>query len=228
MTSNGVFIVVPAFNEGGRIEQVLADLGDLYGRVVVVDDGSTDCTSRLVGGGSSTILRHAINRGQGAALQTGMTYSLSQGARFVVTFDADGQHQVADIPAMLEPVTSGEVDVALGSRFLGQDSNSNVPLLRSWMLRAGRWFTWFTSGLYLTDCHNGFRAFSRSAAERIDLRQDRMAHASELYDQIRAAGLTVREVPVSIRYTAETLAKGQSLANSVNILIQYLLGKVPR
>jgi glycosyltransferase involved in cell wall biosynthesis len=224
MAANDVYIVVPAYNEAGRIERVLAELGNLYGEVVVVDDGSTDDTHYLASQYPCTVLRHVLNRGQGAALQTGITFSLAQGASCIVTFDADGQHQVSDLSAVIAPIVRGEVQVTLGSRFLGD--SSGVPLSRRIVLQAARFFTWFTSGLYLTDCHNGFRAFSRSAAEQIVLRQDRMAHASELYDQIRRAHLAVREVPVSIRYTADTLAKGQRLANSVNVLVHYLLGKV--
>ena len=226
MAPTDVFIIIPAFNEATRVGPVLHELVQHYTRVVVVDDGSTDGTAEVARQHGCTVLRHPINRGQGAALQTGITYCLRAGAGFLVTFDADGQHQVSDIAAMLEPVVQGGVDVALGSRFLS--GNSNVPPLRSMVLRAARIFTWLTSGLYLSDCHNGFRVLSRPAAEQIRLRQDRMAHASEFYDQIRAAGLSFKEVPVSIRYTPETLAKGQSLSNLVSILVHYLVGKVPR
>ena len=226
MSLDALFIVIPAFNEGDRLDPVLRELAAEYSNLVVVDDGSADGTSSVARRHTRHVLRHAINRGQGAALQTGITYSLAQGADLIVTFDGDGQHQVDDIPAILQPITSGEVDVTLGSRFL--ENRSNVPLLRSMVLKMARVFTWITSGLYLSDCHNGFRAMSRRAAEQIHLRQDRMAHASEIYDQIRSARLSYTEVPVSIRYTAETLAKGQTLANSMDILIHYLFGKVSR
>jgi glycosyltransferase involved in cell wall biosynthesis len=221
-----VWVVVPAFNEERRIGRVLDDLLPVASHIVVVDDGSWDRTSVVAQQCGCTVLRHAINRGQGAALQTGIAYSLLEGAQFIVTFDADGQHCAADLPAMLAPVMAGEVDVTLGSRFL--TNSSNVPPLRRLVLRAGRLFTWATSGLRLSDCHNGFRVLSRHAAERIHLRQDRMAHASELYDQIRAASLSYKEIPVSIRYTAETLAKGQGIHNSASILFQYLFGKLTR
>ncbi len=170
------------------------------------------------------MLQHRINRGQGAALQTGMTYSLTRGAEAIVTFDADDQHSPADLPRLLQPVLSGECDVTLGSRFLG--GNSNVPWARRLLLRAARWVTWATSGLLLSDSHNGLRAFSRRAALAIYLRQDRMAHASEIYDQIAQDRLTFREVPVTVRYTSETLAKGQSAANAMNVLFHYLFGKL--
>jgi glycosyltransferase involved in cell wall biosynthesis len=226
MSTTDVFIVIPAYNEAKRLGSVLVELTKSYPNIVVVDDGSTDDTFAVARQHTQMALHHAVNRGQGAALQTGIKYCLSRGAQFIVTFDADGQHQVSDVAAMLEPVMAGEVQVALGSRFM--DRQSNVPRLRRLLLHAARVFTWATSGLHLSDCHNGFRAIARDAAEQIELRQDRMAHASEFYDQIKILGLSFREVPVSITYTAETLAKGQSLFNSLNILIHYLLGKVPR
>ncbi|HYE87265.1 MAG TPA: glycosyltransferase family 2 protein [Vicinamibacterales bacterium] len=219
-----VFIVVPAFNEGHRLARVLDDLSRTGHYIVVVDDGSSDQTVEIGRRHGCYVLRHSFNRGQGAALQTGITFALREGADAIVTFDADGQHQTADMPALLEPVVSGRVDVALGNRFLS--SRSNVPSARRVVLQLGRVFTWLTSGLRVGDCHNGYRALSRKAAAAISMKQDRMAHASEIYDQIKSAGLSYEEVPVTIRYSAETLAKGQKLSNSVSVLFQYLYGKI--
>jgi polyprenyl-phospho-N-acetylgalactosaminyl synthase len=219
-----VFIVVPAFNEGGRLGAVLDDLSRTGHHIVVVDDGSRDRTIETGRRHGCYVLRHSFNRGQGAALQTGITFALREGADAIVTFDADGQHQTKDLAALLEPVLSGRCDVALGNRFLSDQSN--VPALRKTILQLGRVFTYFSSGLRVGDCHNGYRAFSRKGAAAISMKQDRMAHASEIYDQIREAGLTFEEVPVTIRYTAETLAKGQKLSNSVSVLFHYLYGKI--
>ena len=221
-----VFVVVPAFNEGRRLGRVLERVRRDYRNVVVVDDGSSDRTGEVGRSYDCFVLRHVINRGQGAALQTGITFALRAGARYVVTFDADGQHQPEDVPALLAPLLAGECDVCLGNRFLNR--RSNVPALRRILLQAGRVFTYVTSGLRVGDTHNGFRAFTGRAAEAIDLKQDRMAHASEVYDQIRRSGLSFREVPVTIHYTAETLHKGQRLSNSISVVFQYLYGKVAR
>lgn len=222
--SASVFIVIPAFNEAQRLDAVLADLGGSGHRVVVVDDGSRDRTAEVARHHGCYVLRHAFNRGQGAALQTGITFALREGAEVIVTFDADGQHQTSDLPSLIEPIVSGRSDVALGNRFL--NGRSNVPPVRAVLLQLGRLFTWLTSGLRVGDCHNGYRAFSRRGAIRIGLKQDRMAHASEIYDQIRQAGLAYEEVPVTIRYTADTLAKGQKLSNSMSVLFHYLYGKI--
>jgi glycosyltransferase involved in cell wall biosynthesis len=219
-----VFIVVPAYNEGRRLATVLEHLSQTAHHVVVVDDGSNDRTADVARGHGCFVLRHSFNRGQGAALQTGISFALREGADAIVTFDADGQHQTADLPALLEPVLSGRVDVALGNRFASRQSN--VPRFRKVVLQLGRVFTFMTSGVRVGDCHNGYRAFSRAGAQVLSLKQDRMAHASEIYDQIKEAGLAYEEVPVTIRYSAETLAKGQKLSNSVSVLFQYLYGKI--
>jgi len=163
MVHHDVFIVIPAYNEASRLGPVLEVLRREYRNVVVVDDGSTDATAAVAREAGCIVLRHAINRGQGAALQTAITYSLEAGAKFIVTFDADGQHQASDLPGLLAPVLDGQVDVAIGSRFLA--NTAHVPPLRRFLLRMARLFTWMVSGVYLTDCHNGFRALSRHGAE---------------------------------------------------------------
>jgi glycosyltransferase involved in cell wall biosynthesis len=219
-----IFIVVPAYNEATRLGRVLDGLAPLHHQIVVVDDGSHDRTAEVAQSAGCYVLRHAFNRGQGAALQTAITFALREGADVIVTFDADGQHQTSDLAALLEPVLSGRCDVALGNRFI--NGRSNVPAVRRVVLQLGRLFTWLTSGVRVGDCHNGYRAFSRRGAQALALKQDRMAHASEIYDQIKQAGLSFEEVPVTIRYTTETLAKGQKLSNSASVLFQYLYGKI--
>lgn len=219
-----VFVVVPAYNEGKRLERVLDDLAPTGHAVVVVDDGSRDDTAAVARARGCYVLRHVINRGQGAALQTGITFAVREGADIVVTFDADGQHQAADMPALLAPILEGRADFVLGNRFLS--GTSNVPPLRAAVLHVARLITFLTSGMRVGDTHNGYRALSRRGAQAIHLRQDRMAHASEIYDQILRARLPFVEVPVTIRYSDETLAKGQKLSNSVSVLFQYMLGKL--
>lgn len=220
------FVVVPAYNEGASIEAVVGELVEVYPNVVVVDDGSRDDTFNLAHRQAPYVLRHAINRGQGAALQTGIEFALRRGARYIVTFDADGQHQVSDIRRLLEPIAHGECDVSLGSRFLGEAID--LPGTRRILLRLGVLFTWLVNGVRLSDVHNGLRAFSRKAAERIHIRLDGMAHASELIDQICNSDLVYREVPVTVRYTEYSKMKGQSSRGAMRIAFHYLLGRVMR
>ncbi len=226
MTSDsyhGLWIVVPAYNEASRIGSTLSDLCSCFPNVVVVDDGSSDETAVVAEGHPVWVLRHVINRGQGAALQTGLDFALQRGAELIVTFDADGQHCSDEIDRLIEPVCSGQFDVALGSRFLGE--TVDMPWFRWLVLKGGVVFTWLFSQIRVTDTHNGFRALSRLAADKIRLTQDRMAHASELLDQIRALKLRYTEVPVTIRYTQDTMDKGQSSWNAVRIVGQLLLGR---
>ncbi len=220
------FVVVPAYNEEATLGPVVRDLKRGWPRVVVIDDGSLDATAEAAAEAGAEVLRHAVNRGQGAALQTGFSYSLAAGAEIVVTFDADGQHPTDELERLVEPVASGRVEVALGSRFL--DTRSDVPAARRLLLKAAVLFTRVVSGLRITDTHNGLRALSRAAVERLELRADRMAHASEILDQIAALDLAYAEVPVRVRYTRHSRAKGQRGLDAVRVLVDYLLNRVFR
>jgi glycosyltransferase involved in cell wall biosynthesis len=192
-------------------------------RVVVVDDGSDDETGARARAAGAALIRHAVNRGQGAALQSGLQFALRRQADILVTFDADGQHSADDIPRLVEPIASGKADIVLGSRFL--EHAAAVPPLRRLLLRLAVIFTGVMSGVQLTDTHNGLRAMSRRAAARVDLQLDRMAHASEIIDQLVKTGLPLIEVPVNVRYTSYSVDKGQRGGNAVRIVLDYLLGK---
>jgi glycosyltransferase involved in cell wall biosynthesis len=222
-----LWVVIAAYNEEPRLAATLAGLRARgYENVVVVDDGSRDRTSAVALASGVWVLRHLVNLGQGAALQTGISFALGRGAETIVTYDADGQHDPDEIPAVAAPVRAGAADVALGSRFLGRAEN--IPLARKLVLKGGVVFTRLFSGIRVTDTHNGFRAFSRAAALKLKITQNRMAHASEILDQVQALGLHFVEVPVTIRYSAETMAKGQSSWNAVKIVAQLVLGRFVR
>jgi polyprenyl-phospho-N-acetylgalactosaminyl synthase len=221
------WLVIPAFNEEPVLAEVLAGLEELPYRVVVVDDGSTDRTAAVAARFDVALVRHACNLGQGAAIQTGIAYALSQpGTRFVVTFDADGQHQADDIPSLLAPLRNGECDVALGSRFLTGGSAPNIPTQKRLALRLATLMTRLTTGMALTDTHNGLRAFTAEAAAQLSISHNGMAHASEILSQITARGLRYREVPVTVAYTSHSLRKGQSVMGSVDIVWETLRGRV--
>jgi glycosyltransferase involved in cell wall biosynthesis len=220
----GVWLVVPAYNEAARLGVTLADIYPRFPNVVVVDDGSKDDTFAVARRAGVWALRHVLNRGQGAALQTGIAFALLKGARAVVTFDADGQHDPDDVPRVAAPVLAGEADVVLGSRFLGRAVD--IPPARRLLLRAAVLFTRVVSRVAVTDTHNGFRAFSRAAAEKLRITQDRMSHASEILDEVHRHRLRYVEVPVTVRYTAATLAKGQSSWDAAKVAWNFLVGRV--
>lgn len=220
-----VWVICAAYNEAATISHVVGDLRLEGFNVVVVDDGSSDGT-RTLGAAATAVVSHPINLGQGAALKTGVDYALSRGADVLVTFDADGQHRVTDIPSLLEALTREHADFALGSRFLGQ--SQAMPLARHVLLRAARLFTTLTTGLRLTDTHNGLRALTRRGALALRLRQNRMAHASEILAEIARSGMRYVEVPVTIDYTAYSLAKGQRTGDFVMILLDLFARKLHR
>lgn len=221
-----IIVVIAAFNEAQVIESVVADLRQNGWPVVVVDDGSQDATGALARRAGATVVTHPVNLGQGAALQTGLDYALSHGADIIVTFDADGQHRAADIPRLIEALQTRGADYALGSRLLG--GTVDLPRTRRLLLAAATRFTRFTTGLALTDTHNGLRAMTRRGASRIRLKQNRMAHASEILHQIAKSGLTCVEVPVTIQYSPYSLAKGQRLSDSLAILVDLFARRLHR
>ena len=162
----------------------------------------------------------------GAALQTGIRYSLERGGQYLVTFDGDGQHALDDIERLIDPIRSGQANIVLGSCFLG--SAEGITLLRWMLLKAAVIFTRLASRAKVTDAHNGLRAFSRRAAERLIITVDRMGHASEIVDQVGAMGLPYIEIPVHIRYTEYSRSKGQSGLVALRILGDYLVRRIRR
>ncbi len=221
-----VWVTIAAYNEASVIARVISNLSSCGYRIVVVDDGSSDATRDIALANGAIAIRHPVNLGQGAALQTGITYALSQGADAIVTFDADGQHRASDIAALLGALKRDDSEFALGSRFLGR--SLRLPPARRLLLRAATLFTRLTTGLRLTDTHNGLRAMTRRGAAAIQLRQNRMAHASEILSQIASSGLRYSEVPVTVEYTAYSLAKGQRLGDSLTILFDLFAEKLHR
>lgn len=210
-----IVAVIPAYNEGTRVAAAIADAKQFVDHVVVVDDCSSDETSVVAKSAGAIVLRHIINRGQGAALQTGTDYAVKTlVADVVVHFDADGQMRGDEIPMMVAPIAAGEADVVLGSRFLGKHA-LNMPIMRKIMIKLGTLFTIALSGIRVTDTHNGFRALSRKAATEMRISLDRMAHASEILDLVKTKRLKYVERPVTISYSAETLQKGQSTVKAM-------------
>lgn len=218
-----VYIVLPAYNEHAVLKGVVESLLPYGYKLVVVDDGSRPALEPALRGLPLYLLIHPVNLGQGAALQTGIRFALSRRAEAIVTFDADGQHDPADIPGMIDALR--EADVVLGSRFL-EGARHNMPGARRRTLRLARYLNFLFTGLLLTDAHNGLRAMTAEAARRLPLRENRMAHATELLHGIREQRLRWTERPVHVRYNDYTRQKGQSLWAGFRIVFDLLLNKV--
>jgi glycosyltransferase involved in cell wall biosynthesis len=221
-----VWVVIAAYNEAGVIARVVADVKRRGYPVVLVDDGSADATADLAEEAGALVIRHPVNLGQGAALQTGIDFALNEGADAIVTFDADGQHRASEIAGMVDALAQNDADFVLGSRFLG--GTVDLPPSRRLLLKAATSFTRMTSGLAVTDTHNGLRAMTRRGAGAIRLRQNRMAHASEFLNQVAASGLKYVEAPVTIEYSRYSLEKGQKLSDSLSILVDLSAQRLHR
>jgi glycosyltransferase involved in cell wall biosynthesis len=226
MISEHTWIVIPAYNEAEVIGDVVADGLRFCRNVVVTDDCSTDCTGAIAHAAGAVVLRHAVNLGQGAALQTSIDHALAHGAQAIITFDADGQHRASDIEILQRTQSESGADLVLGSRFLG--SSIGMPATRLLALKAAVAFSRINSGTRLTDAHNGLRLLTGSAARQIRIRQNRMAHASEIVQQARELGLRIAEAPVTIAYTERSLRKGQRIGNAVSILADLFVAKLRR
>lgn len=217
-----VWVAVPLYNETTVIAGVITELLTRFPNVVCVDDGSGDGSGEIARQAGARVLTHPLNLGQGAALQTAIAYAREQpGAGYIVTFDADGQHRVVDATAMVEMAREQDLAVVFGSRFL--DDRTKPGWMKTWVLKTAVWVTNKTTGLRLTDAHNGLRVIRRDAARQIDLQQDRMAHATEIVLQLGRTNLPWAEFPVEVLYTDYSQGKGQSVLNSVNILVDLII-----
>jgi len=215
-----IIAVVPAYNESKTIAKVVSGLIKTVDKVVVVDDCSGDNTGELAQAVGAIVLRHEINRGQGAALQTGHTFALKLSAEYVVDFDADDQLDSADILPSLDYLKKQSADILFGSRFL--DQRSQVPWLkRIIILPVGRLLNWFLTGIKLSDAHMGFRILNKQALEKIIITQDKMAHASEILLLVKKHRLKYVEFPVKVYYHEY----GQKAAEGFKIVKDLFMGR---
>lgn len=213
-----LWLVVPVFNEGPKVEEVVSDLLREFPNVVCVDDGSADESAAAIGRTAAQLIRHPVNLGQGAALQTGIEFARKQaGAEWFVTFDADSQHQAQDVLRMVHRLRTEPLDIVLGTRF-GGSQDRLVPWTKRIVLRTATAASRRSRRMRLTDSHNGLRAFNRRVAHELQLTSNGMGHASEFVELIDLMGWRVAEEQVTILYSEYSMAKGQSLLNGVNIV----------
>lgn len=220
-TVKDVWVVIPLYNEAKVITSVIEGILPAFPNVVCIDDGSTDGSGSIARASGAIVVTHPINLGQGASLQTGFDYALEHNAKYIVTFDADGQHRVVDAQAMLRRAQADDLAIVFGSRFL--DNRTKPGLLKKAVLKTAVWATNLTTRTRLTDAHNGLRVIRADAASQVKLRQDRMAHGTEIVVQLGKTGLPYAEEPVEVLYTDYSKAKGQSILNSVNILVDLFI-----
>ena len=198
--------------------------------MVCVDDGSRDHTDEVALRAGAHVVRHPVNLGQGAAIQTGVEYARSRpGAAVFATFDADGQHQVKDVVRMIDRLSAEDVDLVIGTRFADPGVVSGTPPSKRLVLRAAAWLSPRSRRLGLTDAHNGLRVFNKTVADGLNITMSGMSHASEFIALAYENRWRVAEEPVEILYTDYSKSKGQPLLNGVNIIFDGLLrGRMSR
>ncbi|MBP7992622.1 MAG: glycosyltransferase family 2 protein [Candidatus Magasanikbacteria bacterium] len=216
-----ILAIVPAFNESKTIRAVVQGLLPMVNQVVVIDDGSHDTTATEAEAAGAKVLRHEVNRGQGAALETGHAYARQNGAQIVVHFDADGQLDPADIARGINLMHEKNADIILGSRFL--EKKSNLPWFKkNIILPIGRFVDRFFGGVRLTDAHNGFRILNSRALAVVQLEQNRMAHATEIPQLIRRHKLVYAELPITVSYREF----GQGVSGGLKIIRDLIMNKI--
>ncbi len=216
-----VFCVIPAYNEAKNIAQVVNSVRPFVDEIVVVDDYSQDNTVELTQKTDATVLKHIINRGQGAALQTGNNYALKKGADVIVHFDGDNQFKAEEIPEVISPILLGQAEAVLGSRFL--EKKSDIPKIKkNIILPLARTINKVFFNIKLTDPQSGFRALSRKAAEKIDIKSDGMAHCSEILYQLFKNKIKIKEIPITVVYHEY----GQKFSGGVRILKDLIIKKI--
>lgn len=219
------WLIVPCYNEGQVIQEVLSSARETFPNIVAVNDGSRDNSAQAIHAAGAHLVNHPVNLGQGAAIQTGVEYARAQpGAKYFVTFDADGQHQVKDVKRMIERLRTEPLDIVVGTRFAGQET-TQVPWIKRVVLKTVVFLSPRTRRLGLTDAHNGLRAFNAKVAGEMNIRMNGMSHASEIVTMIDEHGWRVAEEPVDILYTEYSMSKGQSLINGVNILADGIVAR---
>jgi len=216
-----LFCIIPAYNEEDCIVDVIREVKKVINNIIVVDDGSTDNTYNISLNEGAIVLRHIINRGQGAALRTGNEYALSKKAEIIVHFDADGQFKADEIDDLIKYIRKGEADIVLGSRFL--EKKSNIPFLKKYfILPIARLINFIILGIKLTDPQSGFRALNRKAAFKIKIENDGMAHCSEILSKSFYYKFKIKEVPITVIYNNY----GQKFSGGLRILKDMLINKL--
>lgn len=225
INTKDIFVIIPAYNENAIIKTVINNLLPFQYTVVVIDDGSSESLLPILQNSSVYYIRHKVNLGQGASLQTGIDFAVSKKAAYIITFDADGQHLASDIEKLLQPLINNKADIVSGSRFL-EGASHNMSFMRKVLLQLARYINFFFTGLLLTDAHNGLRAMTAAAAQKIRLTENGMAHATEILHQIKKRKLRYKEIPVHIQYTEYSRKKGQTLSSGFRIFFDLLLNKI--
>lgn len=220
-----VIAVIPAYNEATVIGDVVKHATSFADEVIVVDDGSNDRTAEIAENAGARVYSHVINRGLGATLATGIAAGLKNGGDILITLDADGQHDPAEIPNFVQAIEENGVDAVIGSRLL---HGEGMPFIRRVYNRIGNMITYALFGIWTTDSQSGYRAFTRQGASKLELKTNRMEVSSEFLKEIHDKKISFCEIPCSVKYTEYSMSKGQSFTVGISTLLKLVLRRLMR
>lgn len=212
--------VIPAYNEGSRVQNVVADALAFVDEVVVIDDGSSDDTAQKAEAAGARVVQHMENCGAGAATMTGIDAARALGADVIVTLDADEQHRSEDIPALFEPIQQKKADIVFANRF---GRRNRIPIIRRMFNGLGNFITFLATGRWVSDSQCGFKVLGPKAVEQIRLRMSGYEFCTEIVREATHHKWRITEVPAKVLYSEYTLAKGQSFAQGVRTAFRILL-----
>lgn len=217
MDTKDICIVIPAKDESSKIGLVVEKVrSEGFENIVVINDGSNDDTEQVAIAHGATVINHLVNLGPGAATQTGMDYAIQQGAKVVVTIDGDNQHYPCDIWKLIEAMKTEKVQVVIGSRFLTK--NRKIPVHRLLFNKIGNWVTALFTGLLVTDSQSGLKAMHIDFVKKANLKLNGFEFCTEIINLIRRHEASYVEVPIKVKYTQESMAKGQNFSNGVRMV----------
>lgn len=228
MKTPKTYIILPAYCESKVIKEVIASIKkEGFTNIIVVDDGSNDNTYEEAKSTGVITISHPINRGKGAATQTGIDAAKLLNADIIVTMDSDGQHDPKDIKKLIKPIVDQKADVVIGSRML---NNKDMPQSRILMNKIANIVTYVFFGIMVSDSQSGLRAYSKKAYTSVYTYLDRYEFESEMLGQIKEANLKIKEVPIKVIYTDYSKSKykhmskfsAQGLTNGINMVIRLI------
>jgi len=210
-------IGIPAFNEEKNIGPIVAKLKQKYEHVVVCDDGSSDMTATIASSLGAHVIQHKKNQGYGSAIRTIFNEARKIDGDVLVTFDADGQHQISEIDLMLKPILENKADIVIGSRFLGK--TKDLPKYRKIGIKTITNLTNVVTGSKITDSQSGFRAYSKKVLEEISPTESGMGISTEILIKSSKKEMRITEIPITISYennmhSQEPLSHGTSVVMS--------------
>ena len=213
-----ILVCIPAYNEAKHIGDIVRNARPYCSEVIVCDDGSVDETSNIARSAGAIVVRHEPNKGYGAAIKTLFEIARMKNADVMVTLDSDGQHNVNEIPKIIEPILKEGVDVVIGSRFLRNEDKRKIPSYRSFGIKTITKLTQVASYDHITDSQNGFRAYNKKAISKLDLREEGMSVSTEILIKAKEVNLTVQEVPITVTYDGGDTSTHSPLSHGISVM----------